>query len=456
MTINRVILAFSALAFANAAEAQATELETVSDIPRFMEAYDVEGLAIAVVRGNDILYTGGFGETDGGERYSADTQCGLFSATKVLSSLTYASLVEDQALDLEARLGDLIDDAPNAWRDIPFYRLLNHSSGITMIVNRPEFDTLSNDPEVGNSAIYRTIRDLPLDYQPGEHSRYRQSGYAIGEMIMENQTGQHWPDLVQRHVTGTAGVSRTFHSETREGRAPLIASAGGYETTANDMAQIFRALNAGRIVRPEMLEAFLYADQHNFDGYSLGSILEEVSGVRTIGHRGGGARANIRYAPSLRLGVMACTDDRSNNELTVELADMVMRELIDGEAPLPPIRVGLAGHFDGPAAELIAAYQTEKDITPQRYDFSRAESLFNSFGYAMLAADRTEDSIAIFLLNTREFPNSPNTHDSLGEALFESGNPEAARASYERVLSLDPDNANATQMIERIDAAVAE
>jgi CubicO group peptidase (beta-lactamase class C family) len=304
-------------------------------IETMREAYGGGGLAVAVVSGQETVLARGFGIQADGTPYTATTPSGAYSATKALSSFVYASLVEDGLIDLDAPLGQLLDGAPAAWADIPFWRLLNHTSGITMIVNRPEFEQIDGDPTAGNDAVYDIVRAYPLDYAPGEASRYRQSGYAVAEMIVEDLLGKTWPQVVEEHLTGPAGASATVHSQIASGErtAPLLTSAGWYQTTADDMAAIFKALNAGTVVDPEGLEELLYRSEYGFDGYSLGSILEVIDGVRTVGHRGGGARATIRYAPSQRVGVAVFTDDTENDELAIHVADMLMRAFAGGTHP---------------------------------------------------------------------------------------------------------------------------
>ena len=181
------------------------------------------------------------------------------------------------------------------------------------------------------------LRDFAqhLDYVPGSASRYRQSGYAVAEMILEDRLGATWPDLVEAHLTGPAGVSETVHAHLASGErsSPLLTSAGWYRTTAADMADVFRALNADRVVDRAFLEALLTREDYVHDGYSLGSILETVDGVRTVGHRGGGARAQIRYVPSRQVGVAVFTDGQDTGEVTIHVADLLVRALLDGAPP---------------------------------------------------------------------------------------------------------------------------
>jgi hypothetical protein len=80
----------------------------------------------------------------------------------------------------------------------------------------------------------------------------------------------------------------------------------------------------------------------------------------------------------------------------------------------------------------------------------QVEVAVNNAGYGLLQADRADDAVAVFELNTRVFPESWNAWDSLGEALMEAGETEEAIANYERSLELNPNNANAVEMISRM------
>ncbi len=57
----------------------------------------------------------------------------------------------------------------------------------------------------------------------------------------------------------------------------------------------------------------------------------------------------------------------------------------------------------------------------------------------MLRAREAEAAIAAFQLNTRAYPESANTFDSLGEALAAVGRRDEAVAAYRRALEIDPD-----------------
>lgn len=433
----------------------ASELTTVKQIPSLMESFQVDGLAVTAVSGDRVLVAKGFGKTSNGDPYTSSSSCGLYSATKVLASLTYANLARAGRLDLDAPLGDLLEDVPANWSDIPFYRLLNHTSGITMVVNKPAFGDLLSDPDASNESIYRVVKDAPLDYQPGEFSRYRQSGYAVGEWILSQRLGEGFDALVRRYVTDPAGMTKTTHPALTDASQPrLILSAGGYQTTADDMARLFLGINSGSVIGAEYWKTLLLDERYVFSNYSLGNITERRNDVLTLGHRGGGARANIRYAPDQKIGVMVCTDDTQNNELTITLARMLIEEIDTGKAPKTPLLVALADYESASGAEVVANFRAAAR-QGERFDLSESEVLLNTIGYALTERDDMSDAIVVFSLNVELFPASPNTHDSLGEALLASGDAAAALAQYRRVLALDPGNAHATVMIEKIKAGPA-
>lgn len=432
--------------------AASSTLSTVDQIPALMAAYDVDGLAVTAVAGDETLISEGFGVTGDGIAYDASSSCGLYSATKMLASLTYANLVKDDRIDLNTPLGDYIADVPTDWKTIPFYRLLNHTSGITMVVNKPEFGTVMSNPASGNADIYQFVKDLPLDYQPGEYSRYRQSGYAVAEMILKDRLGADFDTLVDQYITVPAGMTDTGHpSRIDENEPSFLMSAGGYRTTADDMSRLFLGLNSGAIIQPADWKKLLLDDSYLFDDYSLGIITENRNGVLTLGHSGGGARANIRYAPDEKVGVMVCTDDTQNNNLAITLARMLIDEITSGEAPLTPIRMALMGHQDMTGAEIAAAYKAAADQT-DRYDLSGSEAMLNRIGYELLGQEQAEDAIAVFSLNAEIFPQSANTHDSLGEAYRAAGRIDDAIASYERVLAVKPDFPSAVTALEEMRA----
>jgi hypothetical protein len=64
------------------------------------------------------------------------------------------------------------------------------------------------------------------------------------------------------------------------------------------------------------------------------------------------------------------------------------------------------------------------------------ENELNTLGYALLGEGRVPEAIAIFEMNVEAYPEAPNPHDSLGDALRAAGRLEDARAAYARAVDL--------------------
>lgn len=101
-----------------------------------------------------------------------------------------------------------------------------------------------------------------------------------------------------------------------------------------------------------------------------------------------------------------------------------------------------------------AAWSRYKEMraSPERYAFS--EAAMNTLGYKFLQAQRVKEALAIFEMMVDAYPGSLNAIDSLADGQQANGMREAAMASYERILSLQPNQGNARQALQRLrDAA---
>ena len=113
------------------------------------------------------------------------------------------------------------------------------------------------------------------------------------------------------------------------------------------------------------------------------------------------------------------------------------------------------------AAELIYNIFTTKGITAvtdemesiknrklDRFDIDAGE--LNDVGYLLLNENKINEAIAVFTIQTQEFPENANAFDSLAEALMKAGNKSEAIRNYKKSLEIDPENENARKMIEKL------
>ena len=83
----------------------------------------------------------------------------------------------------------------------------------------------------------------------------------------------------------------------------------------------------------------------------------------------------------------------------------------------------------------------------ERFSPVEVERWVNRLGYRLLRGDMAERALKLFEFNTRIFPESWNTWDSLGEAHLNLGHKEEAIRAYQKSLELNPDNKDAEKLI---------
>ena len=102
------------------------------------------------------------------------------------------------------------------------------------------------------------------------------------------------------------------------------------------------------------------------------------------------------------------------------------------EAPVPEARLSQAASIligSGRHDDVLALAARHRPAYP-----SLGERLANQVGYDLLSRGAVDRAITAFKGNAIAFPDSPNAHDSLGDAYCRSGDAAAARDSYGRAV----------------------
>ena len=102
------------------------------------------------------------------------------------------------------------------------------------------------------------------------------------------------------------------------------------------------------------------------------------------------------------------------------------------------------------AEEIYAAMRKELP------DFKLDESAVNNWGYELMTDNHLSEAIDIFQLNVKNYPDSGNAYDSLGEAYMKSGRKQLAIDSYKKSLEKDSSNDNARQKLKELGEPAAE
>ncbi len=190
----------------------------------------VPGMAAAVARDGELLwhFEVGFAELEKARPVGPDTIFRLASVSKAVCSVMAARLLEEGTLSLDARVGELLPQQPQQYRELLFRDLMTHSSGLPHYQlrdagrGRRHYESaLQGLAELGD----RELVDVP-----GAAYLYSTHGFSLASAMMEAAAGQSFPDLFARLITGTAagaGITLESLKRTYKDRSEIYAGHRG-------------------------------------------------------------------------------------------------------------------------------------------------------------------------------------------------------------------------------------
>lgn len=172
------------------------------------------------------------------------TRVAIASASKWLSALTLARLVEAGVLRWDSRVGDWLPDAPAATRAITLAQLFSHTSGIAA----GEAACLSRR-NTTLQACAADILAMPLAYAPGTGFAYGGNSMQVAGAMAERASGRSWDQLFREQVAGPLGLADTDWSAglALDGYVPNPNPriGGGARSTLDDYARVLDMVLAG-------------------------------------------------------------------------------------------------------------------------------------------------------------------------------------------------------------------
>lgn len=319
------------------------------DQPLFMAAYDVPGVAVAVVRDGEPVWSGGYGVASvrDGTAVNAETVFQVASISKSLTAWGVMRLVESRQILLDAPIESYLTRwafPPSAFdsRGATVARVLNHTAGL----NRVDYYPLPGDQPLptieqsldGNNGGGQSLR---VDMEPSRQYNYSNAGYTLLQLMIEEVSGQRFSDYMQESILEPLGMtSSTFDPDKVTDQAtgyyssgdPLPhyrlteQAAGGLYSTANDLALFAAAGMPGRDGQPvgrgvltsESVRTMM-TPEHVPDGstVSFGHLNDNLdNGITTTGNNGHntGWITNMVIIPEMGEGIIILTN--SDTETT--------------------------------------------------------------------------------------------------------------------------------------------
>ncbi len=315
---------------------------------RALENPGAAGLSIAVSRGDKVILSKGYGKADL-ENGVAATDASVFriaSVTKQFTAAAILRLAEQGKIQLDDDFTKYVD-YPTHGKTVTIRHLLTHTSGIKNYTDVPGFfEDVARDkaPE----QVLDSVRDLPLDFEPGTKWAYSNTNYHLLGMIIEKVSGVSYAKHMQDEFFTPLGLTHTRYdvaSDVIPGRArgygvidgvsanasylsmTIPYAAGGLLSTAGDLVRWQIALVSGKVVSPESYKQMTTAAELS-DGskapYGFGLFMSDVDGHPNFMHEGGipGFNSILVYftEEKLTVAVISNSPGASAGELAAEIA----------------------------------------------------------------------------------------------------------------------------------------
>lgn len=350
-TLVSTILASPASSQAVAAvAARAPELAGLDAyIEAALDEWGIPGMAVAVIRDDQVVYARGFGERALGNGQPVDehTLFAIASTTKAMTVAGLGMLVSQGVLDWDDRvtrwLPEFELEDPYVTRHLTIRDLLTHRTGVSRNDNvwiAAPFDRVE---------IVRRARYLPQQDGFREEYGYNNIMYMVAGEVLAAASGMSWPLFIETRLFEPLGMTRSTprlavvrgrenvagsHIAAGSGIVPSVhrdydalGPAGSVFSSAWEMAQWVRLqLGHGQYEGRRLLDSAVVAEMHepqvvmsgdstsrrmfpstHFRAYGLGWRMQDYQGRKIVQHTGAVnyMRTQVGMIPEEGIGFVA-------------------------------------------------------------------------------------------------------------------------------------------------------
>ncbi|MBC7901626.1 MAG: serine hydrolase [Saprospiraceae bacterium] len=436
--------------------------------------------SILVAEKGKIIYEKGFGmaNMEWAIPNQPDPKFRIGSVTKQFTAALILQLVEEGKIKLDGKITDyLADYRKDTGERVTIHQLLNHTSGIPSYTSRPNFMAEISRNPYSVADFVKKFASGDLEFEPGSKFSYNNSGYFLLGAIVEKVTGKSYETVLKERILEPLGMTNTGY----DNHAPILQKrASGYEktpagyvnaayldmslpyaagsiySTVEDLYKWELSLYENKILSAESKTKMFTPGLSNY-GYGL-IIADRPIGkteqkTKVIQHGGGINGFNSLLTRLVdKQQTIILLDNVGLGRYHGRITNSII-SILNGQ-PVEPPKKSIAETLykiavEKNVASAVAEYRKLKAENSPAFDFSEGE--LNTLGYQLLNMKRTKDAIEIFKLNVEMFPSSANPYDSLGETYLADGQKDLALANYKKAVELDPKNANALLIVQRLE-----
>ena len=321
MRIAGLAILFAATLAGAAEQTPQTVDELDAQLAQAFAEHQVPGASVAVIEGGKVVLLKGYGFADVARQVAAtpDTIFRAGSISKSLTGIAVMTLVEQNKLDLNAKLADLAPEVKfvNPWEatdPVRLAHLIEHTTGWPDISLR--LYTLDGTGWSTLQGVEAASPEFVSRYKPGRYSLYNNAGPAVAGYILEKASGEKFGAYLRDHVLRPLGMasadfemspalqerlSKSYEPDGSETpfQHIILPPAGELATSARDLAQLVRffidrgtldghaLLSPEGVARIEHSETTLASAAGLTSGYGLGNAPFPDKGLVFRGHNGG-------------------------------------------------------------------------------------------------------------------------------------------------------------------------
>lgn len=341
-----------------------SEPDLVRLVNRAMLEYQVPGMAVGIIKADEVLLSRGFGLREIGkkDRVDQDTLFKIASNSKAFTTAALATLVDEGLISWDGLVIDYIPEfrMKDPWVTAGFTvtDLLTHRSGLPGFIGDmllwPEPNLFTRADVIHALRYFEPVSGFRSNYA------YDNLLYIVAGEVIPRVTGQSWGAFVESRLMRPAGMDRCFADTIPEqemsnlasphgviedqlsiidrsripSQPPISAAAGGVVCSLRDMltwtrlqlkngtapngVEVFSAEQSTEMWKPRTLrnvsERDLELNRTHFKAYGFGWRLADVHGFKEVAHTGSlsGSRSYVVLIPELELGVVLLSNGSSS------------------------------------------------------------------------------------------------------------------------------------------------
>jgi CubicO group peptidase (beta-lactamase class C family) len=305
-----------------------------------MNEYQLPGLALGIVKDDEVYLQKGYGVTDINSAQLVD-EYNVFhtgSVSKLFTAQAILALVESGLLDLETSLGELnleLRKKNSRIDDITVRQLLEHQSGLPDLMG---YDWKKHNIDSLALEKYFTKKPLKLKNQPGAVYHYSNIGYDLLALIVQKVSGQSFESYAKetvllpnnmilsdfryfeipdqnkvsphtKNLIGRVKIRKTY-PYTREHAGSSTLNANVVDLN-NWMINFMNDPNHQKFLKPSQINKNLAL------GFQLYPVQEKVA----FGHYGGdkGFRSFLMMEPAEKIGIVILSNSDFNEDFRQEI-----------------------------------------------------------------------------------------------------------------------------------------